>query len=627
MYPQQENSEKSLGRKVAEQQLKRQGKKLAKKLALKGAQLAKAAASKLIMILMKVLTWLVGAVGLPAIGIGLLIIVVAVVISISWAFLMGKGEGLSGVDKETYEYIVAQSNQTVDMGSEIEKPYRVPVELIAATIQLDIFQNKNNHKDIIKKMAKSLAPTFDYGQFNEWKETYNRVCEENDCTTDEITRTPKLVNKLELVEAWDGTTSYTYTAKVTNWSSATSYSTKTIQVPKKDGTGYEDKVITVSYTTYTRNRYYEVDKNFTSDYATFDAILNSYGLGLQDKRLVEINYSFMDKEIAYTEWLNLVGYGGDLGFIGFDGTIIPGGGVPAQFMPYYMEAEKKYNVHWYVLAALHFVETGFSTHPTMISSAGAIGHMQFLPATWVGWTYDIGGGRVSPSLDITSLAVISQGRGYGRDGNKDGKSDPFNVVDSIHTAAHYLNSNDYSTDPRKAIFMYNHAEWYVNKVLTNAERFKNAAIYEGGGEIPPLAPGSFMRPTVGPVTSAYGLRGDSMHFGIDIGRGGREGNIQIVAIADGIVTKSYKSSSYGNVVYIKHTINGHQYESLYAHMANRTVTAGQVVKQGQFLGVMGYTGQVIPSGPGGTHLHFEIHLSEWTQSKKNALNPALYVPL
>jgi murein DD-endopeptidase MepM/ murein hydrolase activator NlpD len=377
--------------------------------------------------------------------------------------------------------------------------------------------------------------------------------------------------------------------------------------------------IEIKTITKTRYQYFTFTKNTITDYAVLDSILNSYSLSINDKMLIEANYMFMGGTIAYTDWLKTMGGGGIIGGGFFDGIITPGGGVPPQFMPFYRSAEKAYGVDWYVLAAIHFVETGFSTHPTMISSSGAIGPLQFMPATWVGWSYNIGGGLVSPGLDLSSLSVIANGRGYGRDGNNDGKADPWNEEDAIHTAAYYLSKNNYASDPRNAIWHYNHAEWYVNKVLENAERFKNAATYEGGGEIPPLKPGSFMRPALGPVSSPYGSRWGSMHFGIDIASGGKS-QVPIVAAADGIVSRSYYSTSYGNVVFIKHTIEGQEFETIYAHMTNRAVAQGAMVKQGQFLGYMGSTGDST-----GVHLHFEVHKPSWTSDKKNSLNPALVV--
>ncbi|MEK3993071.1 peptidoglycan DD-metalloendopeptidase family protein [Robertmurraya sp. FSL R5-0851] len=672
--PEREQEEKSQIRKFAEDQAKRQGRKVVKKLAKKGgklaAKLAKIAVKKFAMVLGKLLAWIVGTVGLPIIGIALAIITALVVVSLAWSFLFGTGEGLAGEDKKLHQYIVERANATVNMNSSIEKPYRVPEKLIAATVQIDAFSKNEDIREVIKKMATALAPEFEYGRYNEWTETQVTVCEDGSCKTGDIKRDDKYVDKLEHVDYWNGSTSFTYTAHISAWKSSTVTTYKTvketttkkvveeIQVPVQQETCerkilsedppkyqnicttktvYVTKLVTkyvdveterqveIKTTTKTRNQYFTSQKTQRTDYGTFDNILNSYGLGINDKKLIEANYLFMGGTIEYSEWLSTNSGGGSYGggFIGFDGIITPGGGVPPQFMPYYLSAEKKYGVHWYTLAGIHFVETGFSTHPTMLSSAGAVGHMQFMPATWVGWSYNIGGGRVSPSVDITSLAVIAQGRGYGVDGNGDGKADPWDVEDSVHTAANYLSKNNYANDPRGAVWHYNHAEWYVNKVLNAAEGFKNAATYQANGDkIPPLQPGSFMKPAVGRNTSGFGNRSGGMHYGADIAppvKGALDS--QVVASADGVVSRSAYSGTYGHVVYIKHNIGGQAYETVYAHLQGRAVTLGQTVKQGQFLGLMGDTGD-----SDGVHLHFEVHLGAWSQNKANAINPALVVP-
>ena len=57
---------------------------------------------------------------------------------------------------------------------------------------------------------------------------------------------------------------------------------------------------------------------------------------------------------------------------------------------------------------------------------------------------------------------------YGVDANQDGKKDPFNPVDAIFAAARYLRAAGAEQDIRKAIFAYNHADWYVDSVLLRA---------------------------------------------------------------------------------------------------------------------------------------------------------------
>src|SRR5207253_9451067 len=52
--------------------------------------------------------------------------------------------------------------------------------------------------------------------------------------------------------------------------------------------------------------------------------------------------------------------------------------------------------------------------------------------------------------------------------NHDGSKDPFNPVDAIFAAARYLKAAGADKDLRRAIFSYNHADWYVESVLMRA---------------------------------------------------------------------------------------------------------------------------------------------------------------
>ena len=58
---------------------------------------------------------------------------------------------------------------------------------------------------------------------------------------------------------------------------------------------------------------------------------------------------------------------------------------------------------------------------------------------------------------------------YGVDANGDGVKDPFNPVDAIFAAARYLKAAGADSDIRRAVFAYNHADWYVDSVLMRAQ--------------------------------------------------------------------------------------------------------------------------------------------------------------
>src|SRR4051794_16354363 len=114
--------------------------------------------------------------------------------------------------------------------------------------------------------------------------------------------------------------------------------------------------------------------------------------------------------------------------------------VPIFLLPIYQAAGIQYGVRWEVLAAINEIETDYGRNLN-VSSAGAVGWMQFMPATW---------------------------KMYGVDANKDGKRDPYNPVDAIFAAARYLKAAGGDKDLRKAIFAYNHAGWYVDSVMLRA---------------------------------------------------------------------------------------------------------------------------------------------------------------
>lgn len=107
----------------------------------------------------------------------------------------------------------------------------------------------------------------------------------------------------------------------------------------------------------------------------------------------------------------------------------------------------------------------------------------------------------------------------------------------------------------------------------------------------------------GHVASGFGYRvhpvfkTERFHAGIDftspIGT-------PIYATGNGVIEQADASSSgYGLCVKIKH---GYGYETLYAHMSKVLVSAGQKVKRGQIIGLLGNTG--LSTGP---HCHYEVH--------------------
>ncbi len=115
--------------------------------------------------------------------------------------------------------------------------------------------------------------------------------------------------------------------------------------------------------------------------------------------------------------------------------------IPPFLLPIYQAAGIQYDVPWQILAAINEIETDYGRNLSM-STAGAVGWMQFLPSTW---------------------------QRYGLDATDSGYADPYNPVDAIFAAARYLHAAGASTNLANAIYAYNHAWWYVQSVLLRAQ--------------------------------------------------------------------------------------------------------------------------------------------------------------
>ncbi len=111
-------------------------------------------------------------------------------------------------------------------------------------------------------------------------------------------------------------------------------------------------------------------------------------------------------------------------------------------------------------------------------------------------------------------------------------------------------------------------------------------------------------PTHGWLTSGVGGRVDPItggadsHPGLDISA---DRGSPVFATADGSVTLAENSGAYGNLITLDH---GYGLETRYGHLSAFKVKAGQTVKRGDLIGLVGATGRA--TGP---HLHYEVRVN------------------
>ena len=132
-------------------------------------------------------------------------------------------------------------------------------------------------------------------------------------------------------------------------------------------------------------------------------------------------------------------------------------------------------------------------------------------------------------------------------------------------------------------------------------------------------PNSYLTSKFGWRTHPVTGKRNSFHQGVDLARQPNT-NVEVLAAADGTVIRVGPLGTYGNIVLISHKINGKRMDTNYAHLSSYNVKVGDIVKQGQQIGIMGNTGS--STAP---HLHFEIHNGAWATGQPNAIDPARYI--
>ncbi len=195
-----------------------------------------------------------------------------------------------------------------------------------------------------------------------------------------------------------------------------------------------------------------------------------------------------------------------------------------------------------MLAAINYIETGYG-RDLAVSSAGAVGWMQFMPSTWakygevinklyastptkhkrshndpksavtatslvalsplgqaqekrVASKHDMGLEQAIYAATLAAYQVDSRPSDKGQSSQErrqqalraaaelkqlfggkassvrtaDGEANPWNPVDAIFAAARYLTASGAHSSTANAVYSYNHANWYVQEVLTVAQK-------------------------------------------------------------------------------------------------------------------------------------------------------------
>jgi hypothetical protein len=222
--------------------------------------------------------------------------------------------------------------------------------------------------------------------------------------------------------------------------------------------------------------------------------------------------------------------------------------VPPFLLSIYQAAGIEYGIRWEILAAINEIETDYGRNLN-VSSAGALGWMQFMPSTW---------------------------QMYGTDANKDGRKDPYNPVDAIFAAARYLKAAGYEQDVRRAIFAYNHADWYVDSVLLRARLIAGVPADVIGsltglteGRFPvfararyadDIAEAELLKRVKRGENAAHLVESDDSRRSIDIYSKVRA---PVVAVNDGVIKKIGRNKKLGRFVMLQ-DVYGNRYT--YAHL-------------------------------------------------------------
>ena len=310
-----------------------------------------------------------------------------------------------------------------------------------------------------------------------------------------------------------------------------------------------------------------------------DWIREEYQVNEETNDLTLARMAVWEAGIAFNEqreWLNW------LVINGRDDVYVSRSTIPPELIPLFKEAEETYGIPWWFLAAVAYVESGFSPQAEN-TVTGCHGLMQLTPSNWLRYSallgFDPELDRVNPRAQIMCGAYILKELGL--------KSVDWEATDWQEQT---LDALAFYGGFRGAEARENCRESYAGKIWRLAGEFKAAA------NLWPV-------PGHQTISAHFGdNRGDHNHGGIDIAA---PQGASVTSASSGLVTcagwqnPSNHKEGFGLYVVVQDQNNAY----FYGHLSETSVKVGQEVKIGAAIGKVGNTGS--STGP---HLHFEIRV-------------------
>ncbi|MGD8192068.1 M23 family metallopeptidase [Brevibacillus ginsengisoli] len=281
----------------------------------------------------------------------------------------------------------------------------------------------------------------------------------------------------------------------------------------------------------------------------------------------------------------------------------------------FQQMEALYGIPWTYLAAIDQYERTIKKRGSKTSKAKSdrLTAISIPPAMW--------SGSLNPEEDDQDESSIFFFGGMGKDGTGDGKADPSNDLDALHSIIHYLTDYGFSTEDF-SIALWNY--YKRDRAVQTIKQF--AKIYDKYQELD-LVKHSFPIPKRYDYSynntwgEARGWGGIRIHEGTDIFA---DYGTPVLSTSYGIVEIIGWNRFGGWRVGIRDLDNIYHY---FAHLSSfkKGLKSGDIVEPGQVIGYVGSSGYGRPgtSGKFPPHLHYGMYRD--TGSDEWSFNPYSYL--